>query len=151
MKSALCCCLALVLLSFSSCVVQAPKFTSVEKVLTLQLHKTPQEVSEELGIAPYNFYYMSDSETVLLYKYRVNDRVTLPFMLEETNGKKTRGRYANLVVTYDKHGHSVRMRTCDQCDTSQEQEKKLDFNKVMNVLTVTLPLVLVFLGLKKLN
>ncbi len=134
----------------TSCLVQAPKFSNVEKVLGLELGQTPEQVSNTLGIPPYNFISENDSESVLLYKYRVYDRTTLPFMLKETNGKKTRGRYVNLVVTYH-NGISTKMKSCDYCDESQEKEKRFDFNKVMNVLTVTLPLVLVFLGIQKLQ
>ena len=131
-----------------SCIVQAPKYTTVEKVLTLKLKQTPEEVTQVLGIPPYNFIFANDTETVLLYKYRVRDRITVPFFLRETNGKQVRGRYVNLKVTFNRGGHSVRMESCDDCDKSIAREKKVDFNKIMNVLTVTLPVVLVFLGIK---
>lgn len=128
--------------------MQAPKFTNVEKVLGLQLGQTPEEVSNILGIPPYNFILKTDTATVLLYKFRVNDRTTLPFMLKETNGHKVRGKYVNLVVTYNNNGRSIRMQGCSSCDETIVTEKKLDFNKVMNVLTVTLPVIALFLGIR---
>ena len=133
---------------FSSCIVNAPRFTSIEKVLTLQINQTQEEVNQALGIPPYNFIFKSDSETVLLYKFRVTDRTTVPLFLGPTNGKSKRGRYVNLMITYNKAGRVKKMESCNNCDETIIEEKKLDINKVVTLMTVTLPIVLVFLGIK---
>jgi hypothetical protein len=135
-------------LGLSSCIVNAPKYSTVEKVLSLKLNMSQDEVNSALGIPPYNFKFMSDSEVVLLYKYRVRDRTTLPFLLKQSNGKKVLGRYVNLMITYDKAGRSKKMESCDDCDETIIEEKKVNIDKVITLLTVTLPIVLVYLGIK---
>ena len=133
---------------FSSCIIIAPKYTTVEKVFALKLGLTQEQVSESLGIPPYNFKSKTDSETVLLYKFRVRDRATLPFFLKENNGKKILGKYVNLLVTYDKYGYSKKMESCNDCDETIIETKKLNIDKIVTLLTVTLPVILVFLGIK---
>jgi hypothetical protein len=138
----------IILISFSSCIVQAPKYTTVEKVLALKLGMSSEEVSAALGIPPYSFVLKNDSETVLLYKFRMTDRAVVPFFMKETNGKEVRGRFANLVVTYNKQLIAEKMASCNDCDRTILKEKRLDINKVITLLTVTVPLVLVYLGIK---
>jgi len=140
--------LLLVLLSCSSCLVNAPKYTTVEKVLALQLGMNQDQVTTALGIPPYNFILKNDSETVLLYKFRVADRTTVPLFLKEANGKKIRGRYVNLLVTYDRNLIVKRMGSCNDCDETIISEKKIDINKIITLITVTAPLVLVYFGIK---
>lgn len=135
-------------LSLCACIVNAPKFTTVEKVLTLHLGMSQEEVSEALGIPPYNFILHNDTSTVLLYKFRVADRTTLPFLLRETNGKKVRGRYVNLLVTYNRRLIATKMASCNDCDPTVVNQKKIDINKVITFVTVTLPVLLVYLGIK---
>jgi len=136
------------LLLFSSCIVRAPKYSTVEKVFVLKLGQTKEEVSQVLGIPPYNVVSVYDTGTVLLYKYRVTDRATLPFLLKETNGKKVRGKYVNLIVAYDTNGRVVYYETCSECDKTIEEKNKLDIDKIVSLITVTLPALLIFLGLK---
>lgn len=109
---------------------------------------TQEQVSQALGIPPYNFILKNDSETVLLYKFRVSDRVTVPLFLKEANGKKVRGRYTNLMVTYDKNLIVKKMASCNDCDETIVKEKRIDINKVITLITVTAPLVLVYFGIK---
>jgi hypothetical protein len=141
----------LVFMSLPSCIIHAPKFTSVEKVLAVKLGTTQDEVSTALGIPPYNLILKTDTETVLLYKYRVSDRTTVPFFLKEANGRKKRGKYTNLMVTFDAAGKAKKLESCNNCDETIIKEERLDVNKVMNILTVTLPIILVFLGIQITN
>lgn len=140
--------LIIVVLGLSSCIVKAPKYTTIEKVLTLQLGMTEEQISTALGIPPYNFILKNDTQTVLLYKFRVADRATVPLFIKETNGKKVRGRYVNLMVTYNRKLIATKMESCNDCDETTIQEKKLDINKIVTLVTVTLPLFLVYLGIK---
>ncbi len=140
--------LLLILAGTSSCIVKAPKYTTIEKVLALQLGMNQEQVHTALGIPPYNFILKTDSETVLLYKFRVADRTTVPLFLKEANGKKVRGRYTNLLITYDKNLLVKKMSSCSDCDETIISEKRLDINKVITLITVTAPLVLVYLGIK---
>ncbi|MDP1803079.1 MAG: hypothetical protein Q8L81_17085 [Bacteroidota bacterium] len=110
---------------------------------------TKEEISQALDTKPYNFKLLTDTVSVLLYKYRVTDRAVIPFLLKENNGKSVRGKYVNLMVTYDAtSGKSTRIESCSDCDETEIQEKKFDIDKVITFLTVTLPVVLVFLGIK---
>ncbi|MEO6304754.1 MAG: hypothetical protein ABIP51_16455 [Bacteroidia bacterium] len=142
--------LFIVLFAFiiTSCVVRAPRFTMVEKVFELKMGMTKEEVSQVLNVKPYNFKLLNDTVSVLLYKYRVTDRVILPFLLKENNGRSVRGKYVNLMITYNVSGKATRIESCNDCDPTTIDEKKFDVNKVVTFLTVTLPVVLVFLGIK---
>ncbi len=133
---------------FSSCFVRAPRYTTLDKVFALHVGMTKEEVSNTLNSKPYNLKLLTDSVHILLYKYRVNDRATFPFLLKENNGKQVLGNYANLLVTYNKKGVSTKIENCTDCDLTTIEEKKLDINKIVTFLTVTLPVVLVFLGIK---
>jgi len=137
----------LFIIGLSSCIVKAPKYLTVEKVLTLRQGMTKEEVSQILGIPPYNMVSMNDTaEFVLLYKYRVTNRATVPFFLKPTNGKPVRGKYVNLLVTYDKEGKVKSMESCVDCDETLIEEKRLDPDKIVTLITVTLPAVMVYLG-----
>ncbi len=141
--------LSCVLIGFYSCIVHSPKYSTVEKVLTLKQGMNKEEVSTVLGNPPYNFISLSDSgDYKLLYKYRVTDRAVVPLFVSGTNGKPIKGKYINLVVTYDKEGKVKSMESCMECDETIIKEKKVDFNKVMTFLSVTLPAVLIFIGLQ---
>ncbi|MBA2613402.1 MAG: hypothetical protein H0U95_15665 [Bacteroidetes bacterium] len=120
----------------------------MEKVLELKIGMTKEEVSQQLNSKPYNFKLLTDTETILLYKYRVVDRAVLPFLLKENNGKTVRGKYANLLVAYNKSGKATKIESCNDCDETIIEEKKINIDKIVTFLTVTLPVVLVFLGIK---
>lgn len=137
------------LLSLPSCIVHAPKYSTIEKVLTLKQGMTKDEVSQVLGISPYNLVSVNDTgETVLLYKYRVANRAMVPFFLKPTNGKTIRGKYVNLLVTYDAEGKVKSMETCVDCDETIIEEKRIDPDKIVTLITVTLPAVMIYLGLQ---
>jgi len=133
---------------FSSCIINAPRYTTVEKVFALKLGLTKDEVTKILETPPYTLKLMTDSETVLLYKFRVKDRTTLPFLLKPNNGKRIDGKYVNLLVTYNKQGLAKNIMTCSDCDETAIETKKINIDKVITLLTVTLPIVLVYLGIK---
>ena len=130
----------------ASCIVRAPKYSTVEKVLTLKLGQSKDEVSQILGIPPYNVMSVYDTGTVLLYKFRVTDRSTIPFLMKETNGKKVRGKYVNLLVSFDTNNRVRYLQTCDDCDKSIVDKKKVDINQLVTLATVTLPALMIFLG-----
>lgn len=131
----------------ASCLIKAPKYTTVEKVFDLKLGMSKEEISAALNLKPYYLKSLTDTQTVFLYKYRVTDRAVLPFLLKENNGKEIKGKYVNLMVTYNIYNKAVKIESCNKCDESAIEEKKFDFNKLATFLTVTLPVVLVFLGI----
>jgi hypothetical protein len=73
---------ALVAIIFSSCetVKQtwvAPPYTSVDKIVNLKQGMTMADVTKTLGIDAYDIYHIQeDGSSVLLYNYRVKDRIT---------------------------------------------------------------------------
>ena len=134
---------------FTSCIVIAPKYSRVEQVLTLKQGMTKDSVSKILGIPPYNLVSMNDTgETVLLYKYRVTNRQMVPFFLKPTNGRAVRGKYVNLLVTYNAEGKLIALESCVDCDETIIEEKKIDKDKIVTLITVTLPAVMIYLGLR---
>lgn len=136
-------------LGMSSCIVHSPMYSTLDKVLELKEGMTKDEVSKILGIPPYNFISLTDSgECTLLYKYRVKDRATIPFFTSGANGKPVKGKYVNLKVTYDKTGKLICMESCTECDETIIREKKVDIDKVITFLSVTVPAVLVYLGIQ---
>lgn len=130
----------------SSCIVQAPKYTHVEQVLELKPGMSQEEVSQKLGIPPYDIRYKNDSLQVLVYKYRVTDRKTVPLFKKETNGMKVSGAYVDLLVKYDAAGKMVSFETCSKCSETNEKTTVVDFDKLITLITVTLPALLVYLG-----
>src|SRR3990167_9928508 len=76
-----------------SCVVSGPKYTRVEKVMELSPGMSLQTVNAKLGIKPYDIYiYDSTGNHSYIYKYRTTDRKTVPFLLKDTNGRKSLDR-----------------------------------------------------------
>lgn len=133
-----------------ACIVSGPKFTRVEKVLTLKTGMTKNEVDKHLGIEPYdlNFYDSSGNYSVI-YKYRVTDRKTLPFLLKDTNGVKSRGKYMDLIAYYDINDVAYRLES--RKTDSKLKETKVNINSIITAITVTLPAVLVYLGITKIQ
>ncbi len=128
--------------------MRAPKYALSENVMTLKLGQSKEQVSKILGIEPYFVVSADDTQTVFLYKYRVADRATLPFLMKATNGKKVRGKFINLLVTYDSSNLIKSLKSCDECDKSVVDNKKFDINQIILLFTVVLPAVLIFFGLK---
>ncbi len=139
--------LLFVLVSFPSCIIQAPKYTMVEQVLTLKEGMSKEEVSNVLGIPPYDFKSASDSGLVLIYKYRVTDRKVFPYNLKPTNGKKATGKYVDLFISYSKDGRVTSIHSCSTCE--ETKVAKINLGKLVTMMfTVALPSLLLYFGLK---
>lgn len=134
--------------TLSSCIVHAPKYTGIEEVLQLKTGMTKEEVSKVLGIPPYDLKSVTEKETIYIYKYRTSDRNTLPLLMNKTNGVKTKGKWVDLFISYDAEGKATNIASCSDCETTKVTEKKIDFNSIILLITVAVPAVLVYLGLK---
>lgn len=133
-----------------SCIVSGPKYTHVEQVIELSPGMTMETVNQKLGIKPYDLYvYDSLGNRSYIYKYRTTDRKTVPFLLKETNGKQSTGKYMDLVAYYDTANVAYRFES--KPTDSKLDEKRLDVNTIVTVITVILPTTLVYLGIKKEN
>ncbi len=137
------------LLFLTSCIVQSPKYSTLEQVMSLQLGMSKTQVEETLGIQPYNLKAYNDTSNVFTYVYRVIDRRTLPLNTKPANGKKVIGRYVQLDVAYSKDGKVIKIESCSLCPDNLVTVQKIDFEKVILFITVTLPVILVYIGLKK--
>jgi hypothetical protein len=136
-----------ILLYLNSCIVQSPKYTTFEQVMRLQLGMTKTEVEKELGIEPYDIKVITDTTDVYIYVYRVNDRRTLYLNTRPANGKKVRGRYLQLSTTFSKAGKLLKIESCNNSD-DLVTVNKINIDKIILFITVTLPVILVYLGLK---
>ena len=137
-----------ILLFFTSCIVQSPKYTTLEQVMTLQTGMSRVEVENTLKLQPYDIKAISDTSNVFIYIYRVNDRKTLSFNTTSLNGRNSRGKYVQLFVTYSMDDTVVSIESCSMCPDNLVTRSKIDFEKVFVFLTVTLPVLLIYIGVK---
>ena len=136
------------LLLLTSCIVQSPKYTSLEQVMSLHLGMSKTEVEQALGIKPYDLKAVTDTSTVLIYVYRVIDRKTLSFYTKPVNGRKSTGKYVQLQITYSKEDKVLQMESCNLCPDNLIGRSKIDIEKIIAFITVTLPVLLVYFGLQ---
>jgi hypothetical protein len=134
---------------FTSCIVQSPKYTTLEKVISLQIGMTKAEVEDILGVKPYDLKVYTDTSNVFIYVYRVNDRKTLSFDTKAVNGRKSKGKYVQLAVGYSKKGNVISIESCNMCPDNLVTVNKIDIGAVFVFITVTLPVILIYVGLKK--
>jgi outer membrane protein assembly factor BamE (lipoprotein component of BamABCDE complex) len=138
----------LIVCSLTSCIVQAPKYSNVEDVLILKVGMTKEDVSATLGIPPYDIKSYTDSTSELIYKYRTTDRRTLSFLLEETNGHRVKGKWVDLFITYDKNNKATEIKSCSYCGETKVKEQRINYNAVIQALSVVAPGLLVYFGLR---
>ena len=136
-------------LFLASCIVQSPKYTTLERVLSLQVGMSKASVEETLGIKPYEVKAFNDSTNSFIYVYRVIDRKTLAFNTKPVNGKQVEGRYVPLTVTFSKNDKLLNVESCSLCRDTLDSTSKIDISKVTLFVTVTLPVLLIYFGLKK--
>jgi len=136
------------LLCLTSCIVQSPKYTTLTRVMSLQVGMSRTEVEEILGVKPYNLKAFTDTSNVYIYVYRVTDRRTLSFNTKPVNGKEAIGKYLQLAVAYSKADKVISIESCNSCPDDLVTTKRLDFEKIILFVTVTLPVLLIYFGLK---
>jgi hypothetical protein len=117
--------------------------------MTLHLGMSKNQVEETLGIKPYNIKAYTDTSIVFIYVYRVTDRKTLSFNTKPVNGKETLGKYVQLAVAYSKEDKLLSIESCNLCPDNLVTTSEIDFGKIFVFITVTLPVILIFIGLKK--
>jgi hypothetical protein len=115
--------------------------------MCLELGMTKIEVEKQLGIEPYDIKSVADSNNVYIYMYRVNDRKTLYLSTKPVNGKKVMGRYLQLTATFSKEDKLTKIESCNN-DDNLVTVNKINVDKIILFVTVTLPIILVYLGLK---
>jgi hypothetical protein len=133
-------------ITIHGCIAHGPKYSRVEKVLQLRPGMSKGEAEKILGVRPYDLKSMDSLGTrTLIYKYRVTERRTLPFLLKDTNGQEIRGKFVDLHITYNSEDTLVSM--FSKKTDSEIREKRVDINTLINFITVTAPAVLIYLGI----
>ncbi len=135
----------LIMLFFTSCIVQSPKYSTLGQVMTLQLGMSKAQVEDTLGVQPYDLKSKTDTSTVYIYIYRVTDRRTLYLITGRVNGKKSMGKYVQLFVGYSKDDKVISIESCSTCADNLVTHSNFDFEKLFVFVTVTLPILLLFL------
>src|SRR6056297_2127898 len=73
----------------------APPYTNVDKLSTVKIGMNLQQVNNQLGIEPYDVYFRGDNDFIVIYNYRVKDRLmkvsgdynnTIHSEISQTNG-----------------------------------------------------------------
>ncbi|MCF8259013.1 MAG: outer membrane protein assembly factor BamE [Flavobacteriales bacterium] len=137
-----------IILMLTSCIVQSPEYARFSNVLALEVGMTKAEVEQVLGVGPYDIKAYNDSSRTLIYVYRVDDRRTLSVLTKENNGKATLGKYVQLNVTYSNDGRVMAIETCSMCPDNMVSVTKIDFEKILGFLMVTVPALLILVGLQ---
>lgn len=136
-----------IIILITGCVAHSPKNTRSEKVMKLKVGMTFEEVNKTLELKPYFLSSMdSAGNKVYVYKYRLTDRKTVPLFLKDTNGISKRGDFMDLYASFSDGDTLVGLQS-DYTETIV-QEKRLDINNLLTLLTITVPSVLIFLGLQ---
>ena len=139
-----------VMVFFSSCLMQSPKYTSLEQVISLELGMTKAQVEERLNLEPYDLKAYTDTSNVFIYVYRTRERRTLSFYTEERNGRPFLGKYVQLFGTYSKKSNKViNIESCSECPNDLNHQIKIDYEKIYAFVTVTLPVILIYFGLRQ--
>lgn len=142
--------LSIMVLFLTSCITQSPKYTSLEQVMSLDVGMTKAQVEERLRLAPYDMQACTDSTNSFIYVYRTVERKTFSIHTKERNGRKALGKYVQLFVTYSKkNDKAIKIETCSYCPNDLDHNIKVDFEKMILFITVTLPVILVYVGLKQ--
>lgn len=130
----------------SGCIVKGPKYTHVENVLTVNNGMTLNEVNTLLKLKPYDLRSLDSlGNKVLIYKYRLTDRRTVPLFLKDTNGKEISSKFMDLYCTFNSKNILVKLES--KSSNSELKEQRLNINSVLTFLTVTAPAFLVYLGI----
>jgi hypothetical protein len=107
------------------------------------------EVEEILGVKPYDLKAYTDTSSVFIYIYRITDRKTLSFNTKPVNGRKAVGKYVQLEIAYSKKGNVINIESCNTCPDNLVNINKIDITGIIVFITVTLPVILIYVGLKK--
>lgn len=136
-------------LFLTSCIIQSPKYSTLEQVMSLHLGMSRTQVEAVLGVKPYDIKVYNDTSNVFIYVYRVTDRRTLAFDTKPLNGKEAIGKYVQLAVAYLKDDKVISIESCSLCPDNLVTTKKIDFDKIIIFVTITLPVLLLYFGLQK--
>jgi hypothetical protein len=79
-----------IVVGFVSCMVQYPKFTSVENLFSLNEGMIFSDVVRVLGSKPYDIYMrQQDGYSILIYKYKLVERKVNSWLINERGAETT--------------------------------------------------------------
>jgi hypothetical protein len=140
-------------LFFSSCYIQHPKYTMVEKVVRLETGISVDSVNSILNLKPHDLISLdSTGRMVLLYKYRVREIKRIPILMKRTKGLKTDGHWRDLLVNVSPEGIVTNYSSMAEEQSSEKEKVKVDPNEIIQsitlALTVIIPSLLVYFSSK---
>jgi len=136
-----------VVILFAACVAHSPKNTRSEKVMKLKSGMSLAEVNKTLELKPYYLSSMdSAGNKIYVYKYRLTDRKTVPLFLKDTNGIPKRGDFMDLYASFTAGDTLIGLES--QFTETAVQEKRLDINNLLTLITITVPSILIIVGLQ---
>lgn len=146
--------LLLVAMLATSCFMRQPPYSTYETVTGLSPGVTYAQFLHDIGIPP---YYIKEKDangsSVYVFKYRFKDLRRIPLLMKPNTGFRAAGQYADLLVTVDQEGMVTRLETCTDCSPVGHKTTVIDFDSLIrgitNMITVTLPALLVFLSADK--
>jgi hypothetical protein len=141
--------IALSVTMLTSCIIQSPKYTTLEQVMRVEIGMDKSHVDDMLQIEPYDLKSRTDTSNVYIYVYRVRNRQTLSIYTKPINGKEVTGRYIQMAIGYSKTDKVISIESCSLCPDNLVTKSKVDVAKVAVFFTVTVPAVLIYLGLQK--
>jgi hypothetical protein len=146
--------LFLVAMLATSCLLRQPPCGDYDTVLALSPGMSYEQLLGQMGVPP---YYVKEKDaqgnTVYVFKYRLKDLRRIPLLMKPNAGFKANGQYADLLVTVGRDGLVNHLETCTDCSPVGHKTTVIDFDSLIrgitNMITVTLPAVLVFLSADK--
>lgn len=141
--------LVIIIACFCSCIVESPKYTTLDKVLNLKVGMTKNQVEKILNLEPYLLKFKNDSCIEYIYIYRVKTRNTFSFNTKPTNGRVLIGNYVQLGITYSLNDSITKIESCITCPDNLVKTSKIDYDKIIIFVTVTLPVILIYIGVKQ--
>jgi len=137
----------------SSCYVQQPKYSSIEKFSRLETGLELDSVNSILGVKPHDLIALEeDGTSIWLYKYRVKEMRRIPMLMRKNKGLEVDGKWKDLIVMFSPEGKVIRYETRIEELKSELEKRSIDPNKVIQsitlALTVVLPALLVFFSAK---
>ena len=137
------------LLFLSSCIVQSPKYTTFDKMTSIQLGMSKEQVEVVLDVEPYDLKARTDTSNTYIYIYRTVDRRTLAVITRPKNGAKSTGKYVQMEMEFTKDGRLIHMNSCNLCPDNLIIKSKVDIDKVLAFFTVTVPVILIYFGVQQ--
>lgn len=82
----------LLIITISCSELIIPPYTNVEKLADIKMGMSIEQVNSELGIEPYDVYFKGEGDFVVIYNYRVKNRLVNNSSNRHNETSQTNGR-----------------------------------------------------------